>query len=102
MAEAGYPGMDDIGGGRTLLANRIDEIRGIEGSEMLLPWSETDPGELRALQQFEIEVATADRACMTEHFDEIFRDVRFELEAEFVEQHRDELEQHRERLPEGQ
>ena len=29
------------------------------------------------------------------------REVRIELEAEFVEEHRDELEQHRERLAEG-
>ncbi|HSK23149.1 MAG TPA: hypothetical protein VK906_08240 [Egicoccus sp.] len=41
------------------------------------------------------------RACRVEHFDEVFREVRIELEAEFVEEHRDELERHRERLAEG-
>ncbi len=102
MAEAGYAGLDHIGGGQTLVGNRVDEVLGIEGSEVHLPWSEADPEALRELQQFEIAVATAERACKAEHFDDVFREVRFELEAEFVEQHRDELEQHRESLAEGQ
>ena len=101
MADAGYPGLDHIGGGQTLVSNRVDEVLGIEGSEAHLPWSEAEPEALRELQQFEIAVATSDRACKTEHFDDVFREVRFEMEAEFVEQHRDELEQHRERLTEG-
>jgi hypothetical protein len=102
MADEGYPGLDDIGGGQTLLANRIDEVLGIEGSEEHLPWSAADPEALRDLQRYEVDVAIADRACHFEHFGDVFREVRFELEAEFVEQHRDELEQHRERIAEGQ
>jgi hypothetical protein len=101
MADAGFSGPDDISGGHTLVANRVDELLGIEGSEAHLPWNEADPEALRELQQYEIAVATADRACKIEHFDDVFRKARFELEAEFVEQHRDELEQHRERLAEG-
>ncbi|HEX6336874.1 MAG TPA: hypothetical protein VFZ85_07970 [Jiangellaceae bacterium] len=101
MADAGYPTIDHIGGGQTLVANRMDEVLGIEGSEALLPWSEADPEAVRELQQFEIAVASADRACKIEHFDDVFREVRFQLEAEFVEEHRDELERHRTRLAEG-
>jgi hypothetical protein len=101
MAEAGYPGIDHIGGGQILLANRIDDVLEIEGSEALKPWNEADPEALRELQHFEIAIASADQACRVEHFDEVFREVRTELEAEFVEEHRDELERHRERLAEG-
>jgi hypothetical protein len=101
MADVGFSGLDNVSDGHTLVAIGVDEVLGIEGSEALLPWSEADPEALRELQQFEVEVAMADRACKTEHFDDVFREVRFEMEAEFVEQHRDELEQHRERLAEG-
>lgn len=85
MAEAGYPDLGHIGGGQTLLANRIDDVLEIEGSEALKPWNEADPEALRELQHFEIPIASADRACRVEHFDEVFREVRIELEAEFVE-----------------
>ena len=36
------------------------------------PWSEADPESLRELQEFEIEVASADEACRAEHFNDAF------------------------------
>ncbi|RAW18099.1 hypothetical protein DPM12_04540 [Phytoactinopolyspora halophila] len=57
-----------------------------------------DQQQLAELQEYEVDVATADYACRQEHYNETYREVAFEMEQEFVERHEDELERFRDAI----
>jgi hypothetical protein len=117
MATAGYPGLDTLYAGQDQVSERQSELYGWdEGGEGLLPSPiegeaegegeaeevpvETppapDPAALEELRQFERDIAVADYTCKQEHDVEgVERTVRHELETQFIEDHRPDLEAYR-------
>lgn len=59
---------------------------------------EVDEAELEELQEYEIDVATADFDCGQEGYQDTYDEVSHELQEEFVEQHLDELERYRDAM----
>ncbi|HEX6196717.1 MAG TPA: hypothetical protein VFZ37_12460 [Jiangellaceae bacterium] len=102
MADAGYPDLRQVGQAEQSIHQRMGELEGwdmaaelsdTEISEFQPP--EIDPDELAELQEYEIELAVADRKCMAEHYDDVFEEVSHGLQEEFIEEHRAELERYR-------
>lgn len=89
MADAGFPGYTDLNSPQTDVAERAREVMGSAFDPTL-----ADPDELAELQRFEIAIAVADHACRA-GYGETYQQVRYDIEAQFVEQHRTELEQYR-------
>jgi hypothetical protein len=108
MAEAGYPGLEEVYGGHNLVSDRMDEVYGwgdfAEDLEGLEPEPteapEPDPAELAALQDFERAVGYADYLCRRDHYESEYNAVRDELENQFIEDHRAELEAYRDWMAE--
>lgn len=118
MADAGYPDFERVDGPRQSVFQRMAELQGIggppteappeggaegeEGSEsagaVVMDPQEIDPADLEELQEYELAVANADFDCREEHYTDIAEEVRYELEEEFVEEHRAELEQYRDEM----
>jgi hypothetical protein len=101
MEAAGHPGFDNLDMPSNSLWERLLELQGWEGEGDLagefegdLP--EVDDDDLRELQDYEVAVAGADFTCREAHIDDVADDVRDELEAEFVDEHREELDRYRE------
>src|SRR5690606_12082556 len=92
MADAGFPGYTDLNSPQTDVAERARAVMGTAFDPSL-----ADPDELAELQRFEIAIATADNACRA-GYGEIYQQVRYDIEVQFVEQHRTELEQYRDAL----
>lgn len=65
------------------------------------PGSDIDPEKLEELQQYELDLAAVDHACQQEHYREVYRDVAYEMEEEFVDNHRTELENYRDAVAQG-
>jgi hypothetical protein len=105
MADAGYSDFDgdDIGEPEATVFQRMEEIGGFgntapgdnPGDD---PGAEPDPDDLKELQEYELDIAQADYTCKEEHYNDAADKVRWKLEEEFVEQHKDELEQLRDQL----
>ncbi len=57
------------------------------------PQPELDPDALAELQERELELAAAEGACTDEHLAEVDEEIRQEYEADFIEEHRELLEQ---------
>lgn len=97
MTEAGYPGLDKIYGGHELVNERSAQVHGW-GADSAGESPEPDPGALADLQDFERAVASTDYQCRREHYDTVYGEVRDELEGQFIEDHRAELEAYRDWL----
>lgn len=118
MADAGYPDFQRVGEAEQSIHQRMGELEGwnMTESEMIESESteapspdasgdsseaviqeppEIDPEELAEVQEYEIELAVADRGCMAEHYDEVFTEVSHTMQEEFIEEHRAELERYR-------
>lgn len=102
MAEAGYPHFQQAGEPEQSIHERLGELEGwdeyadlSEGEMLDAEPPQIDPEELAKLQENEIELAVADHECMAAHYDDVFADVSNELQDEFVEEHRAELERYR-------
>lgn len=89
LAVAGYPGYADLNEPHTDIVARARELMG----DSLDP-ANADPGELADLQRLEIGLAVADNTCRAE-YGTTYDDVQRELQEQFVEQHRSELEEYR-------
>lgn len=89
VAAAGYPGYTDLNEPHTDIAARARALMG----DALDP-ANADPGELADLQRLEIGLAVADNACRGE-YGTTYDDVTRELQEQFVDQHRAELEEYR-------
>jgi hypothetical protein len=110
MADAGYPGLEDLYDGQNQVSERQSELYGWD-DEGVLPEPieegdgetpspvesvEPDPAELEELRQFELDIAVADYTCRQEHdIDGIERAVRYEHEEQFIEDNREQLEAYR-------
>lgn len=106
MADAGHP-FDAPDDPRDEIHDRLADLLGDvadEGADSSidrdapLPSSleDVDPEALEQLRDHELELATVDRRCTIEHgVERIRNEVQVELEQDFIEQHRDELEAYR-------
>jgi hypothetical protein len=106
MAGRGYPEFDNPSEARDSVWSRagydmtphdpvdtpIDDETGvvIEGDAVFV----IEPDQLQRLQQYELDVATADLECRADH-EKTFREVALQLEREFVDDNRAELERYR-------
>jgi hypothetical protein len=118
MADSGYPEFEMPGDPEQQLWQRWDELMGwsgpIEGDGEVAPDdddsttsvdefpdpADIDPAEREEFEKYELEVAHADYACLKEHYTGVADEVQYEFEAEFVDEHRDELERYREAMAE--
>lgn len=115
MADAGYPDFERVDEAQQSVFQRMAELEGFGGPPTDVPLDEDgegeentgsriaeppeiDPADLEELQEYELAVATADFDCREEHYADIAEEVRYELEEEFVEEHRAELEQYRDEM----
>jgi hypothetical protein len=86
MAQAGYPGFDRPHDARQSV---------FDGMAALRAQADPDPDELASLREYELALAPVDQQCREVHIDGPRRAVAYELEAEFVAEHRAELEAYR-------
>lgn len=116
MAEAGHP-FEALGEPEQEVWRRMDELQGWDeymeteeeavgegGGAAPVPFEprDIDPAELEELQEYELEVAGADFRCKEEHYNEIAEQVQYEIEEQFVEEHREELERYRDWMAENE
>lgn len=119
MADAGYPGFEAVADARRSVLERLSDLvlgpaappggdgdenpadagggaagaaGGVAGGDGA---ATVDSEKLEQLHEQEVAQAAVDYACQQEHYLDVYREVAHELEAEFVEQHRDELERYR-------
>jgi len=123
MASAGYPDLEDLYGGENLVYERQSEAYGWDAGEPVVVTAEPeaepdlahtaapepseplelDPEVLAELREFELAVAWADYECREEHdVERIQREVQYEHEEQFIEDHRAELEAYRDWINEGE
>lgn len=86
MKAAGYPGFDRPHDARQSVFDQLTDLSA---------QAEPDPAEVADLRAYELALAPVDHACREEHVDGPHREVAFEHEARFVEEHRAELEAYR-------
>lgn len=96
MADAGFSEFTDPDDPATEVSDRMSALFGDPSSEekstQIVSPDNLDPAELDKVQEYELDVAPADFACRRDHYEDIYREVQFELEAEFVEDHKADLE----------
>ena len=110
MADAGYPDLDYVGHAQESVYERMDDVYGwsemeepafAEGEEVtedtITTYEEPDidPAELAGLQEYEIELAVLDYECLAGHYNDVFAEVSYALQEEFITEHRSELERYR-------
>ncbi|HEY3140702.1 MAG TPA: hypothetical protein VGJ86_06215 [Acidimicrobiales bacterium] len=112
MADTDHPDLEVPDDAPQLVNDRYQELLPPElrtpddelsegGPALALPGGERDdslglaPDDLRDLKAYEIEVAAADLECRGD-YDDVHYDVQVELEKQFIEDHRDELDRYRE------
>ncbi|WP_298328559.1 hypothetical protein [Haloactinopolyspora sp.] len=93
MAEQDFPGLDAPGDGFELVLERAGQTVGadvaVDGFDTA--WLDRlSDAELAELQEFERAVARADIRCLAD-YDAVEREIRTDLENEFIAGHRDEL-----------
>lgn len=104
MAQAGHPGLEELWDPRELVSERIRQVPGYaewlaeQDYSYVRGTFDIDPATYEDLLDYEITVATADYECLDEHYADVFNAVRRDLEAEFVENHRHDLEVYRDRF----
>lgn len=86
MEQAGYPGFSRPHDARQSVFDRMAALRA---------QPDPDPDELAALREFELALAPVDQQCREIYLDGPRREVAYELEGEFVAEHRAELEAYR-------
>lgn len=125
MADAGYPDFERVGDPEQSVFQRMNELQGFgppteapvpgeqsgegaageggeSGGSRVFEPQEIDPEDLEELQEYELALARADFGCREEHYNDIAEEVQYELEEEFVEDHRAELERFRDQMAERQ
>lgn len=103
MADAGYGDFEHPDAAQESVMDRMSELYGFDqagGGEQSgeAGPAEADPEKLAELRDYELAVAKADYGCREGEYEKAYRDVSYELEKEFVEQHRTELERYRDAM----
>lgn len=105
MADAGFPGhewpddpeaevVERLG---ALTTGAVDPAGETVGLPALDDAAERDPQAVEELRDFELEIAAADHACIGP-FADVRYDVQVEVEQDFVDEHRDQLEAYRDAM----
>ena len=108
MAAAGHPGFDVVAEAQTAVMDRwvaLEEDAAGSGSasDEAGPISpgDIDEADFQEMKEYERDVAVADHECQQDGYAEIRQDITIDLETQFVEEHRQELEQYRDVLVEA-
>jgi hypothetical protein len=105
MAGAGYPDFETPEAAQSSVFDRVMEATSAGDDKAAIVIGDSadniDPATLREIQEYEIDVATADFTCNQEHLDETYREVAHQMEQEFVDANRAELERYRDWLAES-
>jgi hypothetical protein len=105
MAGAGYPDFETPEAAQSSVFDRVMEATSAGDDKAAIVIGDSadniDPATLREIQEYEIDVATADFTCNQEHLDETYREVVHQMEQEFVDANRAELERYRDWLAES-
>ncbi|WP_328989775.1 hypothetical protein OG394_26420 [Kribbella sp. NBC_01245] len=104
MADAGHSGLRKVEDGRMKINQRMDALTGggmppsaKPGTAIKIPTlKDVDPAKAAALRKDEIAMAIQDLKCRQAGYDDAYKKVQYELEAEFVKDNKAQLEQYKE------
>jgi hypothetical protein len=107
LADAGHSGFTKVEEPREKISKELDELTGNKPSSkgqltVAGPpsFDKVDAQKLADLRKEEIELAKADQGCKAKVYDESFKKAQYELEKEFVEANKTQLEQYRDTVSE--
>jgi hypothetical protein len=109
LADAGHSGFKKVDEPRESISKKLNELSGADkGTQkpgqmtVIGPPSldKVDAAKLGDLRKEEIELAKADQGCKQKGYDEAFKKAQYELEKEFVEANKTQLEQFRDSVSE--
>jgi hypothetical protein len=104
MADAGHAGFTKADAPREQVQQKLDALTGNQpppkngkGKTLTGPpsFDKVDATKLAELRKFEIALAVDDQKCKAKVYDEPYKKAQYELEQEFVNQHKAELEAYR-------
>lgn len=104
LADAGHSGFKKAEEPRNKVSQQLDALMGVKdkpsqpGKTVITgppSFDMVDAQKLADLRKFEKELAVADQKCKAKGYEEAYKKVQFELEKEFVAEHKAELEQYR-------
>jgi hypothetical protein len=107
LADAGHPGFKKVVEPRQQVSEKLDALTGNKKPGTQSPkdgavvavgppsFDKVDSQKLADLRKFEIELAKADQTCKAKVYDKPHKTAQFELEKEFVGEHKAELEAYR-------
>jgi hypothetical protein len=107
MADSGHAGFTKVEDPQQKVQQKLDQLTGTPpptkngtAKTMTGPpsFDKVDAAKLADLRKFEIALATADQKCKAKVYDEPYKKVQYELEKEFVTQHKAELEAYRDEM----
>jgi hypothetical protein len=104
LADAGHAGFKKIEEPRQKVEQKLNELTGAQtngpGTNVNGPpsFDKVDAAKLADLRKFEIELAKADQKCRAQVYDAPYKKAQYELEKEFVNQHKAELEAFRDEM----
>lgn len=108
LADAGHSGFTKVTEPREKISKELDELTGTKpptkGGPMTAvgppSFDKVDAAKLADLRKEEIELAKADQSCKTKVYDESYKKAQYELEKEFVDANKTQLEQYRDTVSE--
>ena len=108
LADSGHSGFKKPEETRNKVQQKLDQLTGNnsqpnKGKATLSgppSFDKVDSQKLAELRKFEIELAKADQACMAKVYDAPYKEVQYQMEKEFVEQNKAQLEQYRDTMAE--
>jgi hypothetical protein len=102
LADAGKPGYRKTEDTRKKVEQKLGALTGQQNGPAAGPvkglppsFDKVDAVKLAELRKFEIDLATADQKCKAKVYDAAYKTAQYELEKEFVTEHKTELEQYR-------
>jgi hypothetical protein len=102
LADAGKPGYRATGDTRKKVEQKLAALTGQKNGPAAGPvngpppsFDKVDAVKLADLRKFEIDLAKADQKCKAKVYDAEYKKAQYELEKEFVTEHKAELEQYR-------
>lgn len=120
LADAGFPGMKKLNEPRREVQTRAADLFGqtsadqmaVQEGDVLIgeggnvigggdARDDVDPQALEELEDFERDIATADYECL-QPYEDVRRQVQTEIEEEFIDDNRDELDRYRDAIAAGE
>ncbi|MGW6280400.1 hypothetical protein [Kribbella sp. NPDC055071] len=108
LADAGHPGFKKVSDPQEQVTKKLDALTGNTpppsgkkpGATLGGPpsFDKVDSAKLAELRKFEIALAVDDQKCKASKYDAQYKKAQYELEQEFVNQHKAELESYRDEV----